>query len=290
MGMMGLSFVERSVGWAIESLLLMWLNQSIAHIGVLRKLFSYRFWNDLIEQASLRLSWFALGYVILVLVGGSFDSDTFGNSNISMLAITFSIVGVSYVGTSIMKKSHTLAYVGFVLLLFGWIVQAIDWRIGQAQIYAIPVGIYLFGVAHWERLKSSPQKYQDAYFIDQTSTENENGVMWSPFVEVLALLLVGGSAFIQSVTQEPEWVYALLLGIEGVLIVIWGSVSRSRILFVGGVLIFAIDVIYQVTSLLSHLGGAMVGVIFGSLIIVLVVLAERFRGKLSILVDRFTKN
>ena len=101
---------------------------------------------------------------------------------------------------------------------------------------------------------------------------------------------VGGSAFIQSVTQEPEWVYALLLGIEGVLIVIWGSVSRSRILFVGGVLIFAIDVIYQVTSLLSHLGGAMVGVIFGSLIIVLVVLAERFRGKLSILVDRFTKN
>ena len=114
--------------------------------------------------------------------------------------------------------------------------------------------------------------------------------MWSPFVEVLALLLVGGSAFIQSVTQEPEWVYALLLGIEGVLIVIWGSVSRSRILFVGGVLIFAIDVIYQVTSLLSHLGGAMVGVIFGSLIIVLVVLAERFRGKLSILVDRFTKN
>ena len=290
MGMMGLSFVERSVGWAIESLLLMWLNQSIAHIGVLRKLFSYRFWNDLIEQASLRLSWFALGYVILVLVGGSFDSDTFGNSNISMLAITFSIVGVSYVGTSIMKKSHTLAYVGFVLLLFGWIVQAIDWRIGQAQIYAIPVGLYLFGVAHWERLKSSPQKYQDAYFIDQTSTENENGVMWSPFVEVLALLLVGGSAFIQSVTQEPEWVYALLLGIEGVLIVIWGSVSRSRILFVGGVLIFAIDVIYQVTSLLSHLGGAMVGVIFGSLIIVLVVLAERFRGKLSILVDRFTKN
>ena len=155
MGMMGLSFVERSVGWAIESLLLMWLNQSIAHIGVLRKLFSYRFWNDLIEQASLRLSWFALGYVILVLVGGSFDSDTFGNSNISMLAITFSIVGVSYVGTSIMKKSHTLAYVGFVLLLFGWIVQAIDWRIGQAQIYAIPVGLYLFGVAHWERLKLS---------------------------------------------------------------------------------------------------------------------------------------
>ena len=152
------------------------------------------------------------------------------------------------------------------------------------------MGLYLFGVAHWERLKSSPQKYQDAYFIDQTSTENENGVMWSPFVEVLALLLVGGSAFIQSVTQEPEWVYALLLGIEGVLIVIWGSVSRSRILFVGGVLIFAIDVIYQVTSLLSHLGGAMVGVIFGSLIIVLVVLAERFRGKLSILVDRFTKN
>ena len=290
MGMMGLSFVERSVGWAIESLLLMWLNQSIAHIGVLRKLFSNRFWNGLIEQASLRLSWFALGYVILVLVGGSFDSDTFGNSNISMLAITFSIVGVSYVGTSIMKKSHTLAYVGFVLLLFGWIVQAIDWRIGQAQIYAIPVGLYLFGVAHWERLKLSPQKYQDAYFIDQTSTENENGVMWSPFVEVLALLLVGGSAFIQSVTQKPEWVYALLLGIEGVLILIWGSVSRSRILFVGGVLIFAINVIYQLTSLLSHLGGAMVGVIFGSLIIVLVVLAERFRGKLSLLVDRFTKN
>ena len=289
MGMMGLSFVERSIGWAIESLLLMWLNQSIAYIGVFRKLFPNRFWNDLMEQASLRLSWFALGYVILVLVGGSFDSDTFGSSNMSMLAITFSIVGVSYVGTSIMKKSHTLAYVGFVLLLFGWIVQAIDWRIGQAQIYAIPVGLYLFGVAHYERLKSSSQKYQDAYFIDRTSSENENGVMWSPFVEVLALLLVGGSAFIQSVTQEPEWIYALLLGIEGVLIVIWGSVSRSKILFVGGVLIFALDVIYQVTSLLSYLGGAMVGVIFGALIIVLVVLAERFRGKLSLIIDRFTK-
>ena len=79
----------------------------------------------------------------------------------------------------------------------------------------------------------------------------------------LAIIVMGGNAFIQSMTQNPEWIYALLLGLEGIAFVIWSGVVKSKTLLFGGIIIFVANILYQITSLLLTFGGAIAGISIG---------------------------
>ena len=120
--------------------------------------------------------------------------------------------------------------------------------------------------------------------------ETEEGIPASPFVEVLAVLVMGLSSFIQSTSQDPEWVYAVLLGVEGIGFIVWGAATRSKVLMISGVLLFGVDVIYQATSLLSSFGGAIIAAVIGVALLVLVLAVERFRARLMEFSNRWIRD
>ena len=104
----------------------------------------------------------------------------------------------------------------------------------------------------------------------------------------LAIIVMGGTAFIQSMTQNPEWIYALLLGLEGIAFVIWSGVVKSKTLLFGGIIIFVANILYQITSLLLTFGGAIAGISIGVIILVAVLGVERFKDRIARLVDYST--
>ena len=289
MGMVGFYRGERAVGWAVEALILLWGSQVLGKVEGIKRFEQIELWAKVMRFSSLRLSWFALGYVIFMAVGGLFSSDAFGETEWSITAITLSVVGLAYTGMSFLERSHTLGYLGVGLLLLGWILQGADWELGQAQVYAIPAGLYLLGIAYAERRRREGTGPETPYYYNQ-QVETEEGIPASPFLEVLAVLVMGLSSFIQSTSQDPEWVYALLLGVEGIGFIVWGATTRSKVLMISGILLFGVDVIYQATSLLSSFGGAIIAAVIGVALLVLVLAAERFRARLMEFGNRWIKD
>ncbi len=289
MGMLGFYRGERAVGWAVEALVLLWGSQFLGKVNGIKKFERGELWAKVMRFSSMRLSWFALGYVIFMAAGGLFSPDTFGETEWSITAITLSIVGLAYTGMSFLDRSYTLGYLGVGLLLLGWILQGADWELGQAQAYAIPAGLYLLGIAYAERRRRDGTAPETAYYYNQ-QVVTDVVIPASPFVEVLAVLVLGLSSFFLSSSQDPEWVYAVLLGVEGIGFIVWGAATRSKVLMISGVLLFGIDVIYQATSLLSSFGGAIIAAAIGVALLVLVLAAERFRTRLTEFGNRWIRD
>ena len=279
MGMVGFYKGERAIGWAVESLILLWTSVLVGKSKVVSREGKNLLWTNVLRFSSMRLSWFALAYVALAAVLGLFKPDILGEPELTVGAVTFSLVGLSYVGVSLLERKPGFGYGGVCLLLIGWILQAADWELGQAQFYAIPAGIYLLGVGYVERRRNVQKSSEMGGYYSQQS-EVDRGIPISPLLEAMAVLVMGVSVLIQSITQEPEWVYAVLMGVEGVGMIVWGSAIRSRVLLIGGLLLFFVDVIYQITSLLSSFGGAIVGVVLGIILLVVVIMVERFRERI----------
>lgn len=280
MGMIGFYKGERAIGWAVESLVLLWTSVLVGKSKTMVEEGRNLLWTNVLRFSSMRLSWFALAYVALAAVLGLFDPDILGEPGLTVGAVTLSIVGLSYVGVSLLERRPSFGYGGVGLLLVGWMLQAADWEIGQAQFYAIPAGIYLLGVGYVERRRNAQTNSEPAaYYSEQAEIDKDISI--SPLLEAMAVLLMGASVLIQSITtQGHEWVYAVLMGVEGVGMIVWGAAIRSKVLLIGGLLLFFVDVIYQTTSLLSSFGGAIVGIVLGITLLVLVIMAERFRERI----------
>ena len=72
----------------------------------------------------------------------------------------------------------------------------------------------------------------------------------------------------------------LLTGIEGVLLTLWGLFAKFKTVFIGGILTFTLNILYQVAFLLSGLNGALLALGVGILIILTVVVIERTKTRL----------
>ena len=84
-----------------------------------------------------------------------------------------------------------------------------------------------------------------------------------------------------------ELVFVLLGGFEAMILTVWGIFSKSKISFAAGILTFAINIIYQATSLLSGTNGAIIGIILGLFIIALVIIIERTKSHLVLKGEKF---
>ena len=132
----------------------------------------------------------------------------------------------------------------------------------HAQFYAIPAGIYLLGLS----------------FFETRRTDKDN--LLPAVVNVIGVLVLAGSAFVQSILHGPELLSALIVGIEGVLLVFWGAVSKSKVPFIGGIIAFTVNVLYQATSMLSMINVAIGVLVIGLFLVIMVILLERFRNRL----------
>lgn len=248
----------RAVAWSLQGLFMWWIGVGISK-GILPE--SIKFWETPFKTSGNRLCWFATVYVIIVLslgLTGTIGIDI-ASAQISMV---IAILGLLYLGMSLYHRNHIFSYIAAAFLIISWYIQLVDRNIPYIQLYCIPAGIYLLTLSYFEKKKG---KYGNGIPI---------------MLAFLAICILIGSAFIQSLISEPEIFYFILVAIEAVLLVVLGTLSKSRFYFISGILAFILNIGYQTTSILASLGTAVFALVIGIMIVTLVIILERFREKL----------
>jgi len=263
--MFELGWGDVAVVWAAQGFLMWWGGQAAGALSRLGRVKAgaqarLQIWQAPLRNAGLRLSWFALAFVVAMAFLGLIVPDRFGASQVHETTTVLGILGLLYLGMAFVARRAWFGYLAVALLLASWTIQLIDLEIPFAQAYAIPAGLYLLGIAFFER-RRSPGRLPT-------------------FIEGAAVLILVVSSFWQSVAEDPAWPYAILLGAEGLLLVLWGAANHARLPFMAGIAAFAIDVLYQTTGLLSNLQGQLIGLIVGLLIVVLIAGIEWRRRQL----------
>jgi hypothetical protein len=266
----GLGWSQSAVVWATQGLVMWWGGQA-AGLLVRREQRSQQDtpsrlhqWQAPLRNAGLRLSWFALAFVVVMLVLGLVAPDRFASS-LQDASVVLAVLGLLYSGMAFIGRRAWSGYLAVALLLASWTIQAIDLDIPNAQAYAIPAGLYLLGIAYFERRRG---------FLPAVASGLPG------LIEGAAVLLLVVSSFWQSVTDEPSWAYALLLAVESILLVLWGAVNRTRLPSLGGIVAFVLNVLYQTAGLLSTRSGAVIGLTIGLLLVAVIAVIEWRREQL----------
>jgi hypothetical protein len=173
-------------------------------------LFAWLLQRDPLESIySVPLRWSGLGLLgipmwgslIIFIVSLTIDPDPV------IVAVTFAIAGVAIAGDAVMRRSLREAYFSFgSLIIVIWaVLYALN--IHEPQAYIIPVGLTILGIGWYE-------KTQEEYLLYKLLTYT-------------GLVLLMGTAFIQSIPQGA-YLYAILVGVEGMLSIAWGIRSHCR--------------------------------------------------------------
>ena len=269
----GLDWSEVAVVWAMQGLLMWWAARAFGGLsrhprlaGAARERFTV--WTAPLRSSGTRLSWLALGFVVATYFVRLADPERFGLEQLDDVTAVLAVLGLLYLGLAFTSRRPVIGYLAVGLLLASWILQLVDLEVPFAQLYAVPAGLYLMGISFFERRRAS--------------------VELAAFTELGAVLLLVVSSFMQSVVEEPGWPYAILLGFESVFLVLWGSASGTRLAFIGGVVAFTANVLYQTTGLLSSLPGATVGLIVGLVLVSLIAGIEWRRNQLIVAAREWT--
>ncbi|MCB8923880.1 MAG: hypothetical protein H6662_20060, partial [Ardenticatenaceae bacterium] len=134
----------------------------------------------------------------------------------AMLIRTFAVLGLFYLIATLIERRPRLSYLALWLLFSSWsfwLLLLAGAR--ELQLYAIPAGLILLGMGWLEWVRGSRAI--------------------APWLDRGAALLLLGSAFWQSF---GDWggVYALIMVVEGLLLVWLGSLRRLRRLLYAGVM------------------------------------------------------
>jgi len=169
-----------------------------------------------------------------------------------------SLVGLLFLTAAVVERRRRLGYGGLVLLLLAWSLELLlvwGWR--EFQWYAVPAGLYMLGIGYLEWTQGGPLARNLARWVDRA-----------------ALLLLLGSAFWQSLGPQGGR-YALLMGLESLLILWWGSGRRLRRFLYAGVIGMTLDVAGQLVEPLLSANRWIVFGVAGVLLVGLAMLVER---------------
>ncbi|MCP4357113.1 MAG: hypothetical protein GY796_03730 [Chloroflexi bacterium] len=148
-------------------------------------------------------------------------------------AVTLIFSGLLYLTAAVRQQHHLLGYGGVGLLLSAWILLLLDWGFRQPQWIAIPLGLYLVGVAVLER-----QRKQAFY---------------ATYLEAFGLVVILLTSFIQSLNGLDGFPYFILLMAESLLLIGWTAVRRVKIPFFIGIFFCVLNVLAQVIVLVNVL-------------------------------------
>jgi hypothetical protein len=224
-------------------------------------------WELPLQRFSLSLS------LVILLLAGRLGLDLAGWTVRAMLGLPFreivdlatvqmvvgvlSLLGLLYLATAATHRWLRLAYLAIGMLLAGWLLYAFyirQWAgLARVQWYAIPAGLYLLGISYleWQRGHRTLARWLD----------------------YAALFLMMGSLFWQTLLFGPS--YALLLGLEGLAILWWGSARRLRRLFYAGMVGGILAVLGQLINSLSSINQWIVFGLIGLLLVAIAILVER---------------
>ena len=173
------------------------------------------------------------------------------------------ILGLLYLGIGITKRDIRYVYVSAASLILSWYIQAANQEFSGVHFYAIPAGLYLLGLAYFEYRRTSRIK-----FI-------------APVSNALAILILPLSAFLQSIYEKPELFYFFLSGFESLLLIFWGLYSKSRIILIGSLATFTINLLWNLGRLLPDIDGAVIAITIGILLIAVAVILERMKERVT---------
>jgi hypothetical protein len=189
---------------------------------------------------------------------------------VQMVVSVLAILGLLYLGASIVDRRRWLGYVAMAMLLGAWSLEwLLVWGMREVQWYAVPAGLYLLGIGYLEWTRGSRA--------------------WARWIDYAGLLLLLGSSFWQSQSKEPGWSYALVMGAESLLVLWWGSARRLRrflYMAVAGVLI---DVVGQMVALNPANRWIIFGVT-GAVLIAIGIFVERRLDRLKAAVRKRFEN
>jgi hypothetical protein len=175
--------------------------------------------------------------------------------------------GLLYLATAFVRRRRVVGYGAVALLLAAW---ALWWRffveMAQFQWYAVPAGLYLLAIGWLE-----------------WRTGNRALARW---VDRAGMLVWLGSAWWQSLpwpslpgVAQRSWPYALIMGVESLLLIWWGSARRQKRFLYTGLVGVVVDVVTQSIEPLLTVNRWIVFGIAGLLLVGLAVLIERRREK-----------
>jgi len=148
------------------------------------------------------------------------------------LAATLAFAGALYVTIAYRGQKFTLGYLGMALLQIAWvIVLFISGNIDQPQLYAIPAGLYFMGIAYLE-LRRDRKRYATG-------------------IDVLGLGVLLVTSFIQSLNDTQGLPYFVLLLVEALLVLWWGTLQKRKIPFFAGIGASALNILAQVVIMFS---------------------------------------
>jgi hypothetical protein len=177
---------------------------------------------------------------------------------VEMVVSVLAILGLFYLAAAVTDRWRWVGYMAAAMLLSAWSLQwLLVWEMREVQWYAVPAGLYLLAVGYLEwRNGQRP---------------------WARWIDWAALLLLFGSSFRQSL-GDRGWLYAFVMGGEGLAVLWWGSARRMRRFLYAGVGAVIIDVVAQLINQLASVNRWIVFGVVGLLLLALGILIERRLG------------
>ncbi len=177
----------------------------------------------------------------------------------TLVAVSLVFAGSLGLAEAYRLRRYLLGYASVAVLEFAYMLLVLRAEITQLQIYAIPAGLYLVGVAYFERRRGR--------------------FSFATLLESLGLIAMLLTSFGQSLNPVGGFWYFLLLLIESILIIAWAAQQQRKIpLLIGSAGMLA-NVIGQI--IIVFLGGETLErwLIFGGvglLILLAAIYAERW--------------
>jgi hypothetical protein len=235
-----------------------------------------KIWEIPLQRSGLGLSVLVLGLTVafgLDLVGWTVGAliglpfrEVVELETVYMVVRVFGLLGLLYLAAAFHHRYIRLGYAAMAMLLTAWMLYAFyiqEWASSaRVQWYAIPAGLYLLGVAwlEWRR---------------------GNKVM-ARWIDYAAMLLMLGSLFWQ--TLLFGWLYFLMLLVEGLAAIWWGSARRlRRFLYAGivGVTLGAVGQLVQLLNALSPINQWLLFGLVGLLLVAIAAIVEQKREELK---------
>jgi hydrogenase-4 membrane subunit HyfE len=177
---------------------------------------------------------------------------------VQMIVGVLAVQGIFYLTVALVERWRGLAYGAVALLLGAWSVEwLLIWGQREIQWYVLPTGVYLLVIS----------------FIEW-NVGGAIGKAFARWLDRVALLLLLGSVFWQSLGDSGGW-YALLMGVECLLIIWWGSARRLRRFLYIGVVGMMLDIFGQLIDPLLSANRWIVFGVGGAILVTLAILIER---------------
>ncbi len=175
---------------------------------------------------------------------------------VQMAVAVLAFVGLLYLAAALVRRWLWRGYGAVALLLCGWGLEwFLVWDLREVQWYAVPAGLYLLVVGYLE-WRQGRKKF----------------ALW---VDRVALTLLLGTSFYQSLAELHGWPYALLMGAESLLLIWWGSARRQRRFLYFGVVGVVTDVGGQLIEPLLSVNAWLVFGGVGLFVLLVAILVER---------------